>query len=112
MTLSRLAALDKQIRDAGVPIDGVSRSPAGVVRIDFRPTATAPQQALAASLAAAFDFTPRRPRMHTALMTDIAALSSADRNTLLHAVLADFLRNHPTFAAQFGLSLVGDEVVP
>lgn len=111
MPIPRLAALDRAIRDAGVPIDGVGRE-GGVVRIDFRPEATPAQRATANTIAAGFDFTPRRRRAYAALMTDLAALSAADRTTLVNAVLADFLREHPDFAASFGIAVSGEEVGP
>jgi len=50
-----IIVLDTQIRDAGVPIDGVSDRGDGTYRVDFRPEATPAQRSQAAAIAAAFD---------------------------------------------------------
>jgi hypothetical protein len=46
--------LDKKIRSAGIPIDGISKEN-GSYRIDFRPEATQQQRNTAAAIVAAFD---------------------------------------------------------
>lgn len=46
--------LDKQLRAASIPIDGIAKQN-GDYRIDFRPEATAEQRIQAAAIVAAFD---------------------------------------------------------
>jgi hypothetical protein len=50
-----IATLDKQIRDAGIPIDGVSKLAAGGYKVWYQATATAQQISAGDALAAAFD---------------------------------------------------------
>ncbi len=111
MTDQRLQRLTEQIRDAGVPIDGLSGTGPGV-RIDFRPEATPAQRTQAAGMVAAFNWAPRRPRALADVTAAVQALSTADRNLLLSALAAEFLRQHPEFATRLGVNVPGDEVIP
>lgn len=94
--------------EAVCPIHGVCLSPP--VRIDFKAEATPEQRALAATVLASFDFTPRKRRARLAIIQDIAALSSPDRNKLIAGVVADYLIANPTFAKSLNISIDGDEV--
>ena len=51
----------------------------------------------------------RRQRQLTDLVNDIQALTAADRNKLIAAVCAAYLREHPKFARQLNIALDGDE---
>lgn len=55
----RIADLDQQLRDAGLPIEGVARFPDGTVRVDFiggNAAATPEQHSTAQTIVAAFDW--------------------------------------------------------
>lgn len=103
-----LTRLDEIIKEAGIPIFGL-RGVQGDVKIDFNPSATVQQRTDAAAIVASFDWTPRRKRAYLNLINDIAALSAADRNKLLAAVAADFLRRFPRFAQRLSINVDGDE---
>lgn len=105
---SAATRLHEAIEDAGIPIFGLRGEP-GSVAIDFSPAATAQQIADAGDIVASFDWTPRRPRTYLSIISDIAALAAADRNKLLAAVAADFLRRAPRFAQKLGIGIDGDE---
>lgn len=105
----KLEPLTNQIKASGTPIDGVTLLRDGSVRVDFRPEVTDEQIAAAKSIVDAFDWTPRRPKTQAALLTAIQALSASDRNKLLAAMAAEFLRSHPDFGRKLGLALDGDE---
>jgi hypothetical protein len=114
-----IARLDAALRAAGIPIHGCAmldkaQTPP-TVRIDFQDSATAAQrtqaQTIAADTSATAWWRPRQKRTHAALMTAIGNLSTADRTKLINLMLADFLREHPKIAAQFGVAgMDGDEV--
>jgi hypothetical protein len=108
--MSRVTDLDRAIRALGVPIYGVSRLPGGAVRIDFN-GATAQQMSDAQTLAAGWDWTPRRPRPLAAIRADIAALAAANKQALLEAVAAYLVQQVPDFMSRFGLAgaVAGDE---
>jgi hypothetical protein len=114
-----IARLDAALRAAGIPIHGCAmldkaQTPP-TVRLDFRPEATLAQiqqaQTIAGDTGASAWWRPRQKRAYAPLMTQIANLSTADRTKLVNAVCADFLREHPKFAAQFNIAIDGDEVV-
>lgn len=107
----KLDPLTFQLVASGAPIDGVTLLRDGSVRVDFRPEATDEQKAAAQSIVDAFDWTPRRPKTQAALLTAIQALSTSDRNKLLAAMAAEFLREHPDFARKLSIALDGDEPV-
>lgn len=50
-----IAVLDKKIRDAGIPIHGVTDNGDGTYRVDFKEEATAQQRSDAAAIVAGFD---------------------------------------------------------
>lgn len=107
--MSRLAVLDQLIRDAGVPIDGLSGSGPGV-RIDFREEATPNQRAAAHQLAATFDWRERRPKSTNALMSEIQSLQADEKQNLLIAVAAQYLQSDPSLAKRFNINIEGDQV--
>lgn len=108
----RTERLDAALKAAGIPIHGVSvnhKTTPRTVRVDYRDEATARQRADGQAIADAFDWAPRRPKTQAALLTAIQALSATDRNKLLAAMAAEFLREHPDFARKLGITLDGDE---
>jgi len=59
-----------------------------------------------------YTFPRRRPRAFADIRADIQALSAGDRQNLLAAMAAEFLREHPAVARRIGLGFDGDEPVP
>jgi len=51
----------------------------------------------------------RVPRKLLAIMADVKALNGADRNKLLDAICAEFLRGRQKFAKDLSINIVGDE---
>jgi len=100
--------LDEKLKDANIPIVGVS-GVQGDVRVWFHPSATVQQKVDAAAIVASFDWTPRRLKGPLALIAEIASLTTADRNKLLAATAADFLRRVPRAAIRLGINIEGDE---
>jgi hypothetical protein len=106
--VSRVVDLDEAIRNAGIPIEGVSYKTGGTPRIDFKPGATPAQRNQAQALADAFDFTPKQPFSMVRLVNDILALAPADQTKLFAAVAAQVLRAQPDFARKVGIALDGE----
>ena len=106
--MPRITDLDIELRDANIPIDGVSGGALGVT-VWYKPSATQQNKDDATAIINAYDWTERRPRGYQVLIDAIAALSAADRNKLLAAVAADFLRRNPKFAQKFSIAILGDE---
>lgn len=107
--MARASDLHQHLIGLGLPVVGVSGNSAGNVRVDLAPGHTAQQASDANAAAQAFDWVPRRARSYASLISDIAGLSAADRNKLLAAVTADFIRRHPKFASTFSIAIDGDE---
>lgn len=105
---SSITRLDEMVREAGIPIFGM-RGVQGNVSIDFDPSATDQQKTDAAAIVAGFDWTPRKPKSHQALIAGIASLLVTDRSKLFSAVAADLLRRDPRFAVKLGINILGDE---
>lgn len=104
-----LEKLDQALRAAGIPIDGVSGDRAQA-RIDFQSAASAQDRARAASILAAFDWSPRAPRKTPDLLADLQKLPPADHQKLVDLVLADWLARHPQAGNDQGVPIVGDEI--
>jgi len=102
-----VARLDEALKDAGIPIVGVS-GVQGDVRVWFQ-SATVQQKIDAAAIVAGYDWTPRRLKGPLALIAEIANLTAADRNRLLAATAADLLRRVPRVAMRLGINIEGDE---
>lgn len=108
-----MVKIGEAIRQAGIPINGLRETAPGVFGIDFRPEATSAQRTQAQTILTNFDRRARRPRSIAALVADINAMTVANRNILLVAVLAQILQRDPQFAIRAGFpALVGDEVDP
>jgi hypothetical protein len=110
-TLERTLALEREMRDnRGWPVLGVEYEVGQIPRLVMAPGATEAQRAQAqAMLDDPNNWRLRRRRSYADLMGEITALSAADRNKLLNAVCADFLREHPDFARRFNIAVDGDE---
>lgn len=106
--MPRITDLDVELRDANIPINGIGGGALGVA-VWFKPEATQQNKDDASAIINTFDWTERRPRGYQVLIDAIAALSAADRNKLLAAVAADFLRRNPRFAQKFSIAILGDE---
>ena len=79
--MSALTRLDLAIRAAGVPIDGIAGAQ-GSVRIDFQPSATAPQIATANGIVAAFNWSAGADLTAIAQEAKAAATASIDSGQL------------------------------
>lgn len=106
--LRRFSDLDIAIRDVSSNIACVSYRPPRGVDVFYTGGATRQEQNAVDAVVAAFDWTPRSKKSLGQLRTEIEALSNADRNKLVAAVLGEFLRDHPRFAERLGISLSGD----
>lgn len=73
----KIARLDQAIQTAGIPIFGVSGNQASV-RVDFKPEATGPQQATAASIVAAFDWSDAAQLTYEAQQRKVEANAGID----------------------------------
>lgn len=85
-----LSELHEELRDAGLPITGLSRSGSDV-NINWSVTPTPQQQATAQQIIATFVFDI--PDIDYA--AELAALTTDQRNTLLRLMMLNFLRSHP-----------------
>lgn len=72
-----LSTLHSSIRNAGIPIDGVSGSSAGV-RIDYQASATPAQRTQAAAIVAAFDWSDAAQATFTAQQAKALAAAHLD----------------------------------
>jgi phosphopantothenate synthetase len=108
----RLNQLVQTLQDAGLSVVDVVRGPPVV--ITYAVGMTAAQQVQGDGIVASFDFRRRRPRGLNALIADVNALSTADRNKLTAACLAEFVQRFPQAPSKLGLSvtLLGDELDP
>jgi hypothetical protein len=70
------------------------------------------EAAVRAAVSAHVPPVPRRQKGLAALLTEIQSLTTADRNKLLAAMAAEFLRERPAFARKLGINLDGDEPSP
>jgi hypothetical protein len=119
MPLDRITVLDQTLRSAGIPIDGVSSSgppyPAGVT-IQYLPAATVEQRAAGTQIKETFDYRPRRSLTRAAIVTQIAALTTAQQTQLLRHLLAFLLRSNDSEAGDIltasGLPVAVDEIDP
>ena len=119
MPLDRLTVLDQTLKAAGIPISGLSNAgppyPAGVT-IDYLPAATAEQRAAGEQVRETFDYRPRRSLSRGAIVTQIAALTTAQQTQLLRHLLAFLLRTNDGEAgdilAASNLPIAVDEIDP
>lgn len=89
MGINTVQRLDAAIQAAGIPIDGVSGSNAGNVRIDFKATATAPQKTAAAAIVSSFDFSQAADDTYIASQAKTAASASLDKGNTVAGNLQD-----------------------
>lgn len=117
---SRVGILDGLIRDAGIPIDGISvvdvNATPPVVTVQYRPEATAEQIALGDQIKDAFDWRKRRSLDRVVVVVAINNLTVAQRAIIDAHMRAEYLRANPILAAQIGTAagvpLPVDEVDP
>lgn len=108
MTLAGLSQLDIKLREAGIPIHGVSGGAPPVV--NYKPEATQAQRDAGDAMAASF--VPRRLRSIDAIATSIEAVippseRGALRNAILRRLEANYVQEHPEYFAAYGV--LGDE---
>jgi len=117
---SRVGILDELIRQAGVPIDGISVADVNavppVVNVSYSVNATAEQIALGEQIKDGFDWRKRQPKERATVVIAMNQLTIAQRAIVDRAMIADFLRQNPRVAAaitaETGIPLVVDEVAP
>jgi hypothetical protein len=87
---TQLIQLDKALRDAGIPIDGIGMNNNGEInRIDFKPEATEQQRSLAQQMAGNFtpqpepDWTKLRDRFRTSGLYGIALSLETNKAIIL-----------------------------
>lgn len=105
----RVAILDKLIRDAGVPIDGISVADINAnpvqFTIQFQASATQEQIDLAQQIGEAFDWRRRRALARNTVVTALQNLTAGQRAAIQLHQLAEYLRSNPDVAAQVGTFL-------
>lgn len=101
--------IDAALRAAGVPVAGVCDNGDGTFRVDYLPSATDAQKAAGAAIVQSTPKRKRAPLPAATLRTQLAALSAADRDTLVVAMLAEFLRTKPGVARTLGVAIDGDQ---
>lgn len=119
-SLDRLTVLDAVLREAGIPIHGVSvqnlNSTPVQASISFRSEATQEQIDLGNDILATFDWRKRRALNRATVVTALNQLTTNQQNAILRHMACDYLRNNPSLAAQIdaglGTSLPVDEVDP
>lgn len=119
MALSRLTVLDLTLRDAGIPIDGVSDNgppyPDGIT-VQYKTEATQEQINAGEAIVDGFDYRPRQDLTPGAIATQIASLTVAQEVALRRRILARVLLGNQIDAqdiiATLGIPLAVDEVVP
>lgn len=87
MFISAAARLDRDLKDLGIPIDGVSPHEGGNPNfvVSYKPEATAEQIAAGDSLAANYDTRTYTSRPLGVIASEIQALSSGDKQILADA---------------------------
>lgn len=118
-SLDRLPVLQAVLAEAGIPIHGVAVislvSPVQA-EIDFKAEATQEQINAGNAILATFDWRRRRALARATVVAVLNQLSAGQQNAILRHMACDYLRNHPTVAAQIdaglGTSLPVDEVDP
>lgn len=118
MALSRTEALDATLRNAGIPIDGVSLggNPPSTVSVSYSGSATQEQRNAGQAIVEGFDYRPRQDLTRAQIVQGIAGLTTAQQSALLRNLLSFIIRTHAAEAfdvlTKAGLPLAVDEVVP
>ena len=115
----RAQILDATLREAGIPIDGISIQqiidPVQAT-IQFKPEATQEQINLGNQMLAEFDWRKRRALARNTVVTALQQFTTTQQNAILRHVVCDIVRNNPSLMAQIdaalGTSLPVDEVDP
>lgn len=116
----RAGILDGLLREAGIPIDGVSvvdvNATPPVVNIQYKASATQEQIDLGNQMLAQFDWRKRRALDRNTVVTVLQNLTSQQQNAIIRHVVCDALSNNPALAAKInsalGTALTVDEVDP
>ncbi len=116
----RVSILDGLMREAGIPIDGISvvdvNANPPVVNIQYNVSATQEQIDLGNQILAQFDWRKRRPLDRNVVVTALQNLTSQQQNAIIRHLVCDSLRNSPALTAKInsalGTSLTVDEVDP
>ena len=106
----RFADLADSVKTITPNINCMGYVPPHGIDVFYTVAATQAEKDSVDALIASWDWTPRKPKSYATLTAEIDGLSGADTKTLTNAIMADFLRNHPAFAAKFSIALVGDEL--
>lgn len=88
--MGKMQDFDQSLRDAGIPIDGVSGTGANA-RIDFAASATPQQRTTANALRASFDWVEKPDPTVPGVLALIAAMTAARRQTLYAATVAELI---------------------
>lgn len=116
----RLSLLDTLIRQAGVPIDGLSlidvNSTPVNVTVQYQTAATTEQRTLAAQIVSDFDWRARVKLDRNTIVAAYQSLNATQKGLLLAHILSEYLRDNPnnaTVIGQFlGVPITVDQVAP
>lgn len=116
----RVSILDGLMREAGIPIDGISvvniNATPPVVNVQYKATATQEQIDLGNQMLAQFDWRKRRPLDRNTVVTALQNLTSQQQNSIIRHMVCEYLSNNPALAAKInaalGTALTVDEVDP
>lgn len=107
--ISPASILDEALREAGIPIVGVSYSRIAGFTVQFDPSATDQQRSQAAQIISGMDARPRRPRSIARIKAALIGLSQSDRNTLLLQLLAEKVQDDPGLVRRAGVVVSVDD---
>lgn len=116
----RAGILDGLLREAGIPIDGISvldiSAMPPVVNVQYTDAATQEQRDLGAQIVAAFDWRRRRALDRATVVTALGQLTAQQITQVLRHTVCEQLRTNPALAtklnAALGVSLTVDEIDP
>lgn len=116
----RAGILSALIRDAGIPIDGISINDINAVppdvTVQYSALATAEQIALGEQIKDNFDWRRRRALARAVVVSAIGNLTAGQRAVIDAHMRAEYLRLNPTLAALIGTAagvpLPVDEIDP
>lgn len=119
MDLFRTGILDELIRQAGIPINGISVADINAVPpvVDVQYNNATPEQiALGEQIKANFDWRRRRALHRNSVVAAFQSLNATQRNLVMSHILAEFLRTNVSaanaMAAFLDVPISVDEVDP
>lgn len=98
------ARFTDHIKSLGIPVDGVSGEGPGC-RIDLPAEATAEQREAARAAARTFDWNPREHKEPKDILAEVPKLTDAQRRLVLDRMIADYLADRMSLAADVGINL-------